>query len=50
MEGDLRLVHALTEGLWDLPANAADFAVLHPGERLAPSYQDDVFRILPPEA
>ncbi len=50
IEGDLRLVHALAEGLWDLPANAADFAVLRPGERLAPSYQDDIFRILPLEA
>jgi hypothetical protein len=50
VEGDLRLVQALAEGRWDDPAIAADFAILRPGERLAPSYQDDIFRILPPEA
>jgi hypothetical protein len=50
IEGDLRIVQALTDGLWETAANAVDFAILGPGERLAPSYNDDIFRILPPEA
>jgi hypothetical protein len=34
----------------DDPGIAPDFAILRPGERLVPSYQDDIFRILPPDA
>lgn len=47
IEGDLRIIQALAEGRWQQPENTADFAIVCPGERLAASYQDDIFRILP---
>jgi len=42
--GDLRLIRDLVSGSW----NEEEFAIVRPGERLAASYRDDIFRILPP--